>query len=415
VKVIGILAQNKLADAAGPDGPTPIVLVLDTTPFYAESGGQVGDTGTIKGDGFVFRVDDTKKENDFFLHVGSVVEGAIAMNARGRAEVDVPRREAIRRAHSATHVLHHALHTHLGHHAQQAGSKVEPDRLRFDFSNPEAVGRDRLKAIEETVNERVLESNTVSWTVMPIAEAKSLGAMALFGEKYPENVRVVRMGEFSRELCGGTHLENTSQVGLFKIVGEESISAGTRRITAVTGKLALELIRQEEEILGEVALTLKVPPALAASRVSALLDELKALKKQAAQRRTEESPRTSADELLATASVIGETTVVAQAVPGVSGDDLRQLIDVLRRKVPAKLAVLLATASDGKVQLASAMTPDLIAMGLHAGQWLKEVAPIVGGGGGGRPDLAQAGGKNPEQIPAALERGLEFLRTKLSG
>jgi alanyl-tRNA synthetase len=413
-KVIGIVAQHRLADAASVDGPTPIVIVLEKTPFYAESGGQVGDTGVIKGGDYLFRVDDTKKENDFFLHIGRVVEGTVSVNSRGRAEVDVTRREAIRRAHSATHVLHHALHTHLGEHAQQAGSKVEPDRLRFDFSNPEAVGRDRLKVIEETVNELVLESNPVTWTVMPIVEAKKLGAMALFGEKYPENVRVVQMGGFSRELCGGTHLDNTSQVGLFKIVGEESVSAGTRRITAVTGKLALELVRQEEEMLGEVASTLKVPPQMAATRVSALLEELKILKKQAAQKRTDETPRTSADELLASASVIGEARAVVQAVPNVSADDLRQLIDVLRRKAPAKLAVLLATSSEGKVQLAAAMTPDLVALGLNAGQWLKEVAPIVGGGGGGRPDLAQAGGNNPDKIPSALELGLEFLRAKLS-
>ncbi len=414
-KVIGIVAQNRLADAASADGPTPIVIVLDKTPFYGESGGQVGDTGVIKGEGLPRSALMTRrKENDFFLHIGRVVEGSVSMNSRGRAEVNVPRREAIRRAHSATHVLHHALHTHLGEHAQQAGSKVEPDRLRFDFSNPEAVGRDRLKAIEETVNDRVLESNPVTWTVMPIADAKKLGAMALFGEKYPENVRVVQMGGFSRELCGGTHLDNTSQVGLFKVVGEESVSAGTRRITAVTGKLALELVRQEEEILGEVASTLKVSPPMAAVRVSALLEELKTLKKQAAQKRTDDTPRTSADELLASASVIGEVRAVVEAVPNVSADDLRQLIDVLRRKSPAKLAVLLATSSEGKVQLAAAMTPDLVGLGLNAGQWLKEVAPIVGGGGGGRPDLAQAGGKNPEQIPSALERGLEFLRAKLT-
>jgi alanyl-tRNA synthetase len=412
--VIGILEQNKLAERAeAQPGGAPVVLVLDKTPFYGESGGQVGDTGTIRGDGFVFRVLDTKRENDFTLHIGHVTEGAVTVNAPVRAGVDAERREAIRRAHSATHVLHHALHTHLGKHAQQAGSKVEPDRLRFDFANPEAVGRDRLRLIEETVNRRVLDASPVSWSVMPIEQAKALGAMALFGEKYPENVRVVQMGDFSRELCGGTHLENTSRVGLFKIVGEESVSAGTRRITALTGQAALDLVRQEEDILANVAAALKVPPAQAAERVAALLDEVKALKKQAATKRTDTAAKVSADDLLAAAVPLGEVAVVTHAVKDSTPDELRQLIDVLRRKAPSRLAVLLATVTDGRVHLAAALTPDLVAQGLHAGNWLKEVAPVVGGGGGGRPDLAQAGGKNPDQVPAALERALEFLRSKL--
>ncbi len=415
-KVIGILEQNHLAEhaTASPEGPL-IVLVLDRTPFYGESGGQVGDTGLIKGEGFTFKVDDTKRDNDFMLHIGRVTEGTVNLNAIAKAEVDPFRRDAIRRAHSATHVLHHALHTHLGKHAQQAGSKVEPDRLRFDFANPEAVGRERLRLIEETVNQRVLESAAVSWTVMPIEKARELGAMALFGEKYPENVRVVRMGEFSRELCGGIHLDNTSQVGLFKIIGEESVSAGTRRITALTGKAALDLIRQEEEILGTVAAVLKVPPALAAERVVALLEEVKALKKQVTQKKPDTAVKTSPDDLLLTATTVGDIMIVAQALESVSPDDLRRLIDVLRRKTSSKLAILLASSTDGKVNLAAGLTPDLIALGLHAGNWLKEVAPVVGGDGGGRPDLAQAGGKNPEKIPASLERAVEYLRGKLGG
>lgn len=414
--VIGIVEQGKLAESAeAQEGGAPVVLVLDRTPFYGESGGQVGDTGVIRGQGFAFRVDDTKRENDFVLHVGHVTEGVVAVNAPARAEVDAARREAIRRAHSATHVLHHALHTHLGKHAQQAGSKVEPDRLRFDFANPEAVGRERLRQIEETVNQRVLESAPVSWSVMPIEEAKKLGAMALFGEKYPENVRVVQMGGFSRELCGGTHLDNTSQVGLFKIVGEESVAAGTRRITALTGKAALDLINQEEEILAGVSAALKVPAAQVADRVAALLDEVKSLKKQAATRKADPGAKTSADDLLTAATPLGETAVVTHAVKDSTPDELRQLIDVLRRKAPSRLAVLLATVAEGRVHLAAALTPDLVAQGLHAGQWLKDVAPVVGGGGGGRPDLAQAGGKDPEKVAAALERALEFIRKKLEG
>jgi alanyl-tRNA synthetase len=413
--IIGILEQNRLADSATTSTGPPVVLVLNRTPFYGEAGGQVGDTGVIRGDRFLFQVSDTKKENDFTLHIGHVVDGTAAVNDQVSAVVDADRRAAIRRAHSATHILHHALHEHLGKHAQQAGSKVEPDRLRFDFSNPEAVGRERLREIEETVNRNVLKSAPIFWSTMPIADARKLGAMALFGEKYPEIVRVVAMGEFSRELCGGTHLDNTSQVGLFKVIGEESVSAGTRRITALTGHAALDYVRQEEEVLAEAAAALKIPPALVGERVAGLLDEVKALKKQATQRRAEKAEKVAPDDLLTAAASLGETKVVTSAVPGATPDELRQMIDVLRRKSPARLAVLLASVADGKVHLAAGITPDLIAAGLSAGHWIKEVAPVVGGGGGGKPDLAQAGGKDPEKVPAALEIALEVLRAKLGG
>ena len=328
---------------------------------------------------------DTKKENDFTLHIGRVVEGTVNVGETITAAVDPGRRDAIRRAHSATHLLHHALHVHLGKHAQQAGSKVEPDRLRFDFSNPDSVGRERLRLIEETVNERVLESAPIDWTTMPIAEARSLGAMALFGEKYPEIVRVVRMGDFSRELCGGTHLDNSGKVGLFRIVAEESVSAGTRRITALTGRAALDQTRLEQEALSQVANALKVPPSAAADRVLALLEEVKNLKKQTAKRKADDTPKTSSDDLIAEGITVGDAIVVARQVEGATPDELRQLIDVLRRKQPTGLALLLASSVDGKVNLAAGLTADLVARGLHSGNWLKVVAPIVGGGGGGRP------------------------------
>ena len=438
-RVIAILSQGMLAESATAAGaqvalefddeegddsmplaggvvdssPTPIALVLDRTPFYGESGGQVGDTGRIEGEGFTFEVLDTKKDGGFTLHIGRVTEGIASVGDPVRAIVDKDRREAIRRAHSATHVLHHALHIHLGKHAQQAGSKVEPDRLRFDFANPEAVGRDRLKTIEETVNALVLEGDPVSWRTMPIAEARTLGAMALFGEKYPEVVRVVEMGDFSRELCGGTHLDNVGQVGLFKVIGEESVSAGTRRITALTGKAALDLIRQEEETLAEVASALKVPVPMVAERVAGLIDEIKTLKKQLATMKAEAVPKTSPDDLIAAATAVGDARVVTAALGESTADEMRQLADVLRRKASTGLAVLLASATEGKVNLIAALTPDLIARGLNAGQWLKEVAPVVGGGGGGRPDLAQAGGKQPEKIPDALAKALGVIRGKL--
>jgi alanyl-tRNA synthetase len=412
-RVIGILEQGRLAESAQANGGAPLVLILDRTPFYGESGGQVGDTGTIRSDRFTFRVADTKKENNFVMHIGQVAEGEVTVQNKVRAEVDAVRRDGIRRAHSATHLLHHALRSILGKHAHQAGSKVEPDRLRFDFANPEAVGRERLRAIEDAVNEKVLSAAPVSWSLMPIEQAKAQGAMALFGEKYPDIVRVVQMGDFSRELCGGTHLDSVGQVGLFKIIGEESVATGVRRITALTGKASIDLIRQEEEILGELAATLRVPPGQVGQRVASLLEEVKALKKQAGERRAEKTPAVTADDLLAGARTIGGATVVVQAVGSATADEMRQLIDVLRRKRESRLAVLLASSADGKVQLVAGLSKDLIEAGLHAGNWLKEVAPIVGGGGGGRPDLAQAGGKSPEQVPAALEKAVQTISMRL--
>jgi alanyl-tRNA synthetase len=413
-RVIGILEQGRLAESATAGEGSSLILILDRTPFYGESGGQVGDTGTIRGDRFAFQVADTKKEGEFILHKGRVESGTVTVSEEARAEVDKTRRQAIRRAHTATHLLHHALRLILGRHAQQAGSKVEPDRLRFDFANPEAVGRDRLRALEDAVNSRVIEADLVSWSLMPLAEAKSQGAMALFGEKYPDIVRVVQMGDFSRELCGGTHLDSVAQVGLFKIIGEESVAAGTRRITALVGPAALEFVRQEEEILTEVSTLLRVPFAQAGERVNALLEEVKTLKKQAAKHPGEGGSRTSVDDLLAAAKEVAGITVVIQALENVSPDDMRRLIDGLRKKQETRLAVLLAAAAPGKVQLTAGISKDLIERGLHAGNWLKEVAPIVGGGGGGRPDLAQAGGKSPERVPEALGHAEETLRAQLS-
>ena len=248
---------------------------------------------------------------------------------------------------------------------------------------------------------------------MPIDEARKLGAMALFGEKYPENVRVVRMGEFSRELCGGTHLDNVGEVGLFKVVSEESVAAGTRRITAITGRAALEMVETMEGILKEASGALKIPPQQLPARVTALVEEVKALKKQATQRKAESAPAISADDLLARAESIGGAKVLVTMLPETAPEDLRQRIDVLRRKCGDGLAVLLISSVDGKVNLAAGVTPDLVEKGLHAGMWLKEVAPVVGGGGGGRPDMAQAGGKDASRIAEALEKALAIVRAKL--
>lgn len=416
-KVIGILEQGRLTETAGPgDGGPPIALILDRTPFYGESGGQVGDTGVIEGEGFSFSVEDTQRDHKFTLHLGRVTSGRVTLDAPAVARVDAARRQAIRRAHTATHVLHHALQQHLGKHAQQAGSKVEPDRLRFDFANPEAVGRERLRAIEDSVNALILQGDRVSWSYMPLEEAKRLGAMALFGEKYPETVRVVQMGEFSRELCGGTHLDHVGQVGLVKIVGEESVSAGTRRVTALTGRAALEWMRQQEDALGQAAAALKVPAAQLPDRIGALVEEVKALRKQVkAGGGGAAGASVSPEALMAKAVEIGGAKVIAAEVGALPADRLRELIDVLRRQAGSGLAALLVGAHEGKVALAAGLTPDLVERGLHAGNWLKEVAPVVGGGGGGKPDFAQAGGKQPDKVAEALAKAREVIGQKLGG
>ncbi len=415
-KVVGLIAGENVLESAHVDhAHKKLIVVLDRTPFYGESGGQMGDTGTITGPGFLFQVDDTQKEADLFLHIGRLMEGEIKAGQEVKASVDETRRQAIRRAHSATHVLHHALHIHLGKHAQQAGSKVEPDRLRFDFANPEAVGRERLKQIEKTVNERIMKGEPIGWSIMPIADARAKGAMALFGEKYPENVRVVEMGDFSKELCGGTHLDNVGQIGMVRIVGEESVSAGTRRITALTGPAALEQTTSESETLTELGALLKVSQGQILTRVNTLLEEIKALKKQATSRKAEGGGRVPPDQLIAEAPSVNGVKVVVAEIEGMTTDDLKQLVDVLRRKADGKnlATLLIAKAEEGKVTIVAGLTPDLVARKVSAGQWVKDVAPVVNGGGGGKPDMATAGGKDQAKIAEALQKAREVIVEKL--
>ncbi|HVA49978.1 MAG TPA: alanine--tRNA ligase [Pirellulales bacterium] len=400
-KVVGLIAHDQLCDQIEElNGKDPIVVVLDRTPFYGESGGQLGDTGEIAGEGFRFEVIDTQKEGNFILHRGHLRSGVIRQGAQVTACVDTERRQGIRRAHSATHILHYALQKHLGKHAQQQGSKVDRDWLRFDFANPHSVSREELAKIEDEVNSHVVAAAPVSWTTLPIAEARKAGAMMLFGEKYPDLVRMVSMGDFSKELCGGTHLDNTGQVGLFRIVGEESVAAGTRRITAVTGPEALSRLRKSEAALHDAAAVLRVPPADVPDRVAALVKEVRDLKKQLAS--GGKVGGASADELLLSAVEVGGAKLIVADVPEASADGLRQLIDQLRRKA-GSAAVLLASHGEGKVVLVAGVTKDLEAKGMNAGAWVREVAAVVGGSGGGRADMAQAGGKHPEKLPDALK------------
>ncbi len=400
-KIVGIIAQDKLCESIDEIGHAqPIKLVLDATPFYGESGGQVGDVGTITGDGFTFDVIDTEKERGFHLHVGHLRSGAIKQNATCTAKVDTTRRQGIRRAHSATHILHYALQKHLGKHAQQQGSKVDNDWLRFDFTNPGSVSKDELAKIEADVNERIAAAEPIGWRTLPIADARQAGAMMLFGEKYPDIVRMVSMGNFSKELCGGTHLDNTGQVGFFKIIGEESVSAGTRRIVALTGKAAWDRVHKLEQIVAECATALRVNWEDVPTRINAVVKELRDAKRAA--QATPKASSVTVDDLLKSALTIGGTTVVVAELPGGSADDMRAMIDHVRNKTKSS-AVLLGSSAEDKVTLVAGISHDLEAKKISAGNWIKPVAAAVGGSGGGRPNMAQAGGKDPAKLPEALE------------
>jgi alanyl-tRNA synthetase len=415
-KVAGILAGEVLVDALSAGGDDVVTVVLDRTPFYGESGGQVGDSGVLTGaDGLRFVVTDTQKNAGLFLHTGTLAAGVLKTGATVRAEVNADRRAGIRRAHSATHLLHHALQTTLGSHATQRGSKVDADLLRFDFTQPKAISREDLRTIEDRINARIAEAAPVVTAVMSIDAAKQAGATALFGEKYGDSVRVVTMGEFSKELCGGTHLTNTSQVGLCKVVAEESVAAGTRRITALTGLKALDKVRADEDLLVEIAQAVKAPRVEdIVQRVSLLQEELTKTK-QSLSKLEAKSAAGLTDELLAAAKTIEGVTLVAATDDGWDVDRMRTQIDQLRKKATGPIAVLLGSGAEGKVLLMAALSADLVAKGWSSVELVKHCGKAVQGGGGGRPDLAQAGGKKPEGLPQALLDAAGWVEGKVKG
>ncbi len=408
-KVVGIIAQDRLCETLREVGhAAAVTVVLDQTAFYGESGGQVGDTGWLEWPSGRFEVIDTQREGGFMLHVGHLREGGLDLGLSVHARVNADRRAAIRRAHSATHLLHAALQHYLGPHAVQQGSKVDADLLRFDFTHTSAVGHETLEQIEAMANQATLDAVPVTVQLLPLAEARHAGAMMLFGEKYPDIVRMVTMDGKSRELCGGTHVSSTGQIGMVRVIGEESVSAGTRRVTAVTGHRAVERFRQAENVLAEAASALKVPVAELPSRLATVVKELKDLKKS---RGPSSTTVLSVDDLLAAATDIAGTRVVVADAHGSDAAAMRQCIDQLRRK-GSPIAVLLGTAEGEKVTLVAGISRELEALGLSAGNWIKDAATIVGGKGGGKPDLAQAGGKLVDKLPEALataKRTIEML------
>ena len=382
-------------------------IVLDKTPFYAESGGQVGDTGELVGPNGVARVLDTKKQRQTWIHRVELVSGTLNQGDEVSARVDSPRRRAVERAHSTTHLLHAALRKHLGNHVQQRGSLVRDDYLRFDFVQPTPLSPDELRAVEQTVNEEILASLPVEIAEKTFAEAKAMGAMALFGEKYGDVVRTVRMGDFSLELCGGTHLPTTSAAGLFRVVSEGGVAANVRRIEAVTGQVALEHDRSIHSELQLVARELGARPENAVQVAQKLQLRLKELEKQLAGAQRQLSSG-AADALLENAvEVKGFQFAAGRAPQGVSGEALRELADRLAQKLDGVVA--LAAEEGGKVVWAVKATKSAVEKGAHAGNLVKQLAQMTGGNGGGRPDFAQAGGKDPAQIDAALAKAKDLF------
>ena len=373
-------------------------IVLNQTPFYAESGGQVGDTGTLRSATGVFQVTDTRKQGTTFIHVGKLESGSLSVGASITAEVDAERRQAIILNHSATHLMHAALRQVLGEHVEQKGSLVTPERLRFDFSQPEPVTAEQIAAVEAIVNHEIRANAAASAQIMAMEDAKKAGAMALFGEKYGDEVRVMKIG-FSTELCGGCHVERTGDIGLFKIVSEGGVAAGVRRIEAVTGANALAWLNETAGRLDNIARLLKANTADVTDKLDALLQKNRALEKELEQLKGKMASQ-AGSSLVDQAVDVGGVRVLAANLEGADPKSLRDTVDQLKNKL-GKAVVILAAVADGKVSLVAGVTKDETAK-LKAGEVLGFVAAQIGGKGGGRPDMAQGGGTDVAALPAAL-------------
>jgi alanyl-tRNA synthetase len=388
------------------------VVVLDHTPFYAESGGQVGDRGELRAGNGIFAVEDTQKiQAQVFGHHGVLKTGKLAVGDAVSARVDMALRLATQRAHSATHLLHKALREVLGAHVQQKGSQVDADRTRFDFAHTQPMTAEEIRRVETLVNAEIIANTATQARVMPIEEAQKTGAMMLFGEKYGDEVRVLDIGT-SRELCGGTHVARTGDIGLFKIVAEGGVAAGVRRVEALTGLGALAHVQQQENTLLQAAERLKAPPAELAARIGQLQDQLKSLEKEL-DRYKSKLASSQGDDLAQRAIEVRGIRLLAASVEGADAKVLRELADKLRDKMRS-CALVLGSAREGKVALIAAVTPDLTHR-IQAGELVNFVAAQVGGKGGGKPDLAQAGGTQPEKLPHALAGVASWVDAKLTG
>jgi alanyl-tRNA synthetase len=391
------------------DGDEGIV-VLDNTPFYAESGGQSGDHGVLDNDVAQFTVTDTQKVGNAIGHYGKII-GSLTVNARVNAQIDSARRDAIKQNHSATHLLHAALRKVLGEHVGQKGSLVEADKFRFDFSHYESVTAEQLQQAERLVNEQIQQNHDLTTDLMQIDAAKEKGAMALFGEKYDDEVRVVSMGPFSIELCGGTHVSRTGDIGLCKIISEAGIAAGIRRVEAVTGMAAIEYLHQTDNTVNTVASLLKGEASSLVEKVEQTLSRNKTLERELRQLKEKMASQQGSDLTKQVTEIAGVKCLIAN-LESVDPKSLRGMIDELKNKL-GSVVIMLAAVNDDKVSLIAGVTKDLIGK-VKAGDLVNHVASQVGGKGGGRPDMAQAGGTQPENVDTALASVNAFLTEKLS-
>lgn len=408
--VTAIIKNGEIVDTAV-DGEDAVI-ILDKTVFYGESGGQKGDTGQMYGEGFKAEVYDAKKLADGKIaHFISIIEGSVGLGDSVSLKINSNLRRDTERNHSATHLLHSALHEVLGEHAAQAGSYVTPERLRFDFSHFEAMTREQLEEVESRVNRAILMAMPVTKRLMSQKEAINAGATALFGEKYGDVVRVVSMGDYSIELCGGCHVNNTSEIGLFKLLGESSVAAGVRRIEGVTGNGVLEYIKSQDGLIEKTAAALKSNPAEIGTKAESLAAECKNLQKQLAEARSKLAAN-AAGEILREAVKVGDVNVCVKKLSGLEPDELRAMGDTLRASLGCGIAVL-ASVNGDKVTFAAAASKDAVLAGVHAGNIIREVARIAGGGGGGKPDSAMAGGKQPEKADEALSAVYDLVKSQL--
>ena len=406
-RIWAIVREGTAARAREARQGETVEVILDQTPGYAESGGQIGDTGTVVGRAGRGEILDTYYRGPkVIVHRVRVTEGVLREDDEIAVTVDSPRRQGLRQHHTGTHLLHAALRKVLGTHVTQAGSLVAPDHLRFDFSHGSAVKDRDIAAIEQLVNEQVQADTVVTPTEMNLDEALKTGAMALFGEKYGDRVRVIKIGEFSTELCGGTHLGRTGEIGLLKVTAEGAVASGVRRVEAVAGPAALQSVARSQAALREAADLLKVGPLEVPARVQKLLEEQRALEKQRAAFESRQAS-SKAEDLVTTARQVNGVAVIAGRIDGLDADALRSVADTLRNRLGSGV-VCVGSVVDGKVNLIAAVTKDLTSR-FQAGRLIQEVAKAVGGGGGGRPDIAQAGGKDPARLDAALELVYAYL------
>ena len=388
------------------------IIVLNETSFYAEGGGQAGDIGTLENEDAIFEVVDTRKgANNTIKHIGFVKKGQIKVSDALESKVNKEVRMASARNHTATHLLHEALKEVLGDHVNQAGSLVTPERLRFDVTHFEPISKEELKAVEEKVNKAILDALEVNCEIMNINDAKEKGAMALFGEKYGNEVRVVSMGDYSVELCGGTHLTNTSQVGLFKILSEGGVAAGVRRIEAITGRSVYEYLNNRDELIEETCNALKTKEDNLVHRVNALVEENKSLTKELHDVKAKMSLQ-SADKLMDSKVEVNGVNLVTAKFEDMDMNSLKEMADNLRDKLQSGV-VAISNVSDSKVNFVVTATKDVIDRGIHSGNIVKEIAKIAGGKGGGRPNMAQAGATDATKIDEALSYACEVIKSQI--